>query len=282
MAAEFVWRYYLAMKISVIVNADDLGRTPEINDGIEAAHRGGIVSSTSIVAGSRAFAHGIEVAKRNPTLDVGIHLSANEYPPLVSHPFLRSLAGKGLRDAFARIAIATPSEIDLIEGEFDAQIRRVLQAGVTPTHIDGHNHVHVHPRLVGVVARLAQRYSLPMTRLPWERFGHGGRKIEKLMLNPSCAAAAAIFRFRGLAFPAEFHGFSEGGRLSAARLSRLCINLRPGVNEIMCHVGTINDDPPYHIGYSWADERAALMSITPSELLSRFGARLVRRREALQ
>jgi hypothetical protein len=53
---------------TLVANADDFGRTAEINEGIELAFNTGIVSSTSIVANSPAFDHAVTIGLRNPEL----------------------------------------------------------------------------------------------------------------------------------------------------------------------------------------------------------------------
>ena len=143
-------------EIKLIVNADDLGRTARINDGIQIAFRSGILSSTSVVANSPAFASGLTVVRDNPSLGVGLHLTLTEYPPLTDSAYLRGLATKNFGRAFLSLTYATSAQLHEVEKEFHAQIEKVLAHSIRPTHIDGHNHVHVHPRLAGVVTQLAR------------------------------------------------------------------------------------------------------------------------------
>ena len=58
----------------LIVNADDFGAAPEVNDAIELAHRDGILRSASLMVGAPATADAIERARRLPRLAVGLHL----------------------------------------------------------------------------------------------------------------------------------------------------------------------------------------------------------------
>ncbi|MDO8518577.1 MAG: ChbG/HpnK family deacetylase, partial [Deltaproteobacteria bacterium] len=58
---------------TIIVNADDFGISPGINQGILQCYREGIVRSTSLMANLPAFADGVRIAKENPGLSVGVH-----------------------------------------------------------------------------------------------------------------------------------------------------------------------------------------------------------------
>ena len=54
------------MKKYLIVNADDMGRTKDINNGILLAYKKGIVSSTTLVANSNAYNHAVNILKKEP------------------------------------------------------------------------------------------------------------------------------------------------------------------------------------------------------------------------
>ncbi|MBV6394464.1 MAG: Chitooligosaccharide deacetylase [Anaerolineales bacterium] len=268
-------------EIKLIVNADDLGRTVRINDGIQKAFREGILSSTSMVANSPAFDHGLNVARSNPALDIGIHLALTEYPPISDSAYLRSLSKKSFGRAFLRLAYATDAQLRSVETEFRRQIEKALLHRIRLTHLDGHNHVHAHPRLAGIVTRLAREYSLCCIRLPRERLAYGrgvGRYLQKAMLAIVCELDVRTFR-TALRWPDEFHGFTEGGRLTRETLTAILRRMRPGVHELMCHVGTENDDPPFSIGYRWLDELQAVTSWSREEVQREFGIRIISHQE---
>ncbi|MGB6604265.1 MAG: ChbG/HpnK family deacetylase, partial [Steroidobacteraceae bacterium] len=58
----------------LIVTADDFGAAPEVNEAVEAAHRHGILSATSLMIGAPAAADAVSRARRMPALRVGLHL----------------------------------------------------------------------------------------------------------------------------------------------------------------------------------------------------------------
>ena len=58
----------------LVVNADDFGFTPDVNEGIVEAHRNGILTATTLMANGDAFDDAVRLAAEVPTLDVGCHL----------------------------------------------------------------------------------------------------------------------------------------------------------------------------------------------------------------
>ena len=126
----------------LIVNADDFGRSEAVNRGVAEGFQRGIVTSASLVAAGPAFAQAVEIAKGLPGLGVGIHLIANEYTPILPPnkiPRLVDATGRfySRPHQFARMATNPQLRGDLLQ-EWDSQIAKIVEAGITLTHIDGH------------------------------------------------------------------------------------------------------------------------------------------------
>lgn len=62
----------------LIVNADDFGFCEGVNRAVKQAHTGGILTSTTTMAGMPAAAQAIESACQMPDLGVGVHLNLTE------------------------------------------------------------------------------------------------------------------------------------------------------------------------------------------------------------
>ncbi|HSL81977.1 MAG TPA: ChbG/HpnK family deacetylase, partial [Thermoanaerobaculia bacterium] len=67
----------------LIVNADDLGRTPGVNAGIFAAHEGGVVSSATLMVASPAAEEAAAALPRHPGLGVGLHVTLTGSVPVL-------------------------------------------------------------------------------------------------------------------------------------------------------------------------------------------------------
>src|SRR5258708_20537878 len=125
----------------LIVNADDFGLTDGTNRAIIDAHCHGIVTSTSLLANGYAFDHAVELAHQHPALGVGVHLTLTEGPPVASNvPELLASDGKLplSNQPFVRALLAGRLPRDAIRREFEAQIGKVIAAGIPPTPIHRH------------------------------------------------------------------------------------------------------------------------------------------------
>jgi hopanoid biosynthesis associated protein HpnK len=241
----------------LIVNADDFGMTEGVNRAILEAHRGGIVTSTSLLANGAAFASAVELARQTPSLGVGVHLNLTEGRPVSGAdgvPGLTSSTGEFFAGS-GRLMMrmlrrrATAGEV---EREFRAQIEKVLAAGVTPTHLDGHQHVHMWPPVFEVTARLAGEYGIGGVRCSRERhagltgiFGRNGSSRSKIARQWGGGVALALLAVgarsrlerEGVAAPDYFYGVSATGFLDRAAVEAVLRDLPEGTSELMCHPG---------------------------------------------
>lgn len=64
---------------SLIVNADDFGRSHGINEGVAVAHSRGIVTSASLMVRWPAAVEATEIGRSMPALSVGLHLDLSEW-----------------------------------------------------------------------------------------------------------------------------------------------------------------------------------------------------------
>ena len=159
--------------VFLVINADDFGVSLGTNRGIERAHRKGLLTSTSIMPSGPAFDDAVKVARRNPRLGIGIHLSLTwgnsclpkkTIPDLVDSDqyFYPSFLGLIVKIIFKKVARIQ------IRKEFEAQIQRVLKAGIKPDHLNGQVHVHFFPYVFPIVLSLAKKYKISYVRIPLE------------------------------------------------------------------------------------------------------------------
>src|SRR3954451_4424037 len=59
----------------LVVNADDFGRSRSINEAVIRAHREGILTSASLMVNEPAYDEAVALARENPQLGVGLHLT---------------------------------------------------------------------------------------------------------------------------------------------------------------------------------------------------------------
>ena len=153
------------MRAKLIVTADDVGLDRGMTEGAIRGHREGIVTACSIVANGAAFDDAVARLRDVPSLETGVHLT------LVEERSLTGLRMPRRYTSFLPLYLARAISVDAIERELRAQIERVLATGLRVTHLNGHQHLHLLPRVFSVVARLAREYSVPYVRIVDDRGG---------------------------------------------------------------------------------------------------------------
>ena len=251
----------------LIVNADDFGMAEPVNLGIVKGHREGIVTSASLLAcGTRAEQAAL-LARENPTLGVGAHLCLTIERSVLAPSALPTLTDGGRLPAspfhlMSRLALGLIDKRE-IEAELRAQIERALALGITPTHIDGHQHVHMLPGVSPIALRLALEYHIPAIRLPvgpWTEKMGLGRSLEKFFLEHFALARKKQLDAARLKYPDYFFGLARTGRLGTKSLLGIIRRLPEGTSEVMCHPG-IRDDALASgrgWGYGWETELRAV------------------------
>jgi len=239
----------------LIVNADDFGLTGGVNAGVIRAYQNGIVTSATIMANGAAFREAAALSRENPPLGIGIHLVAvggmplappSEIPSLVDErgklpATLTTLATKLMRGAIRS---------EDIEREFRAQVQKVVDAGITPTHLDTHKHSHTQPLVAEALARVALDFGIRKIRNPFESFSSGrvsgpqarrrrGVHLKQRLLSTAVSAQRKAFKRiisrYGLRAPDQLYGVALTGLLDAAALCKIIDSIQGGTTELMCH-----------------------------------------------
>ena len=230
----------------LVINADDLGLAPGVNRGILDAHAAGTVSSASMMVTAAAFADAAERVQRDGTrLGVGLHLNLVVGTPLSNVPSLVDPETGKFHplDAFVRHGLA--GQIDPVEvrRECEAQLAALVAAGITPTHIDSHRHVHAMPGILPVVAAVAHAAAIPVVRRPLDRVSVLDPVASAKMLVVHAAWRTALTGVAPahrslLARAPHFRGMAMQGAADIRdRLLATIDQLPIGATEIMVHPG---------------------------------------------
>lgn len=245
------------MARSLVVNADDLGLSAGVNDGIFDAHDHGILTSASLFANGPATSDAIRRARSRPSLGLGVHLALVDGLPTLPPRRVPTLVdGDGrLRPSWKPFIVAClKGKISLAEVELEltAQIEQLRSTGIGLTHLDAHKHVHAYPPVFAIVARLAGRFGIPVVRVPYERWvptggglGSRGTNLVQALLNAAMRPWARrdyrIAAAHDLRTPPVV-GRIHTGILSMETLGGIVRALRPGVTELMVHPGYPDDE----------------------------------------
>ncbi|KAM5273560.1 carbohydrate deacetylase [Ctenodactylus gundi] len=240
----------------MVVTADDFGYCPRRDEGIVEAFLAGTVTSVSLLVNGAAAESAAELALRHG-IPAGLHANLSEGRPVGrSRPGASSLLGPegfflgkmGFREAVAAGDVALPQ----VREELEAQLGRFRELlGRAPTHVDGHQHVHVLPGVCQVFAEALQASGVRVTRLPLERGASGCARLESPArafagtVERDAQAAVGPFSRHGLRWTDAFVGLSTCGRHLSAHcvleaLARV-LEDHPGSHtltvELMTHPG---------------------------------------------
>jgi len=233
----------------LIVNADDFGRSHAINEAVVRAHREGILTAASLMVNGEAADEAVELARQNPRLGVGLHVSLvrgtsaltpGEIPGLVdakgnfgNHP-----AGTGLRYFFRK---------DLrpqLEREIQVQFGKFRSTGLPLDHVNGHLHFHLHPVVFGILMNHARDQGITGFRLTRDFFrlnlrlasGHFFYRVSHALLFSLLAPRARrILRRLGIKHTSAVFGLLQNGRVDEDYVTRLIPRLRTGDSELYSH-----------------------------------------------
>jgi chitin disaccharide deacetylase len=187
------------------------------------------------MANGDAFDDAVARAREADTLDIGCHLVLVGGRSLATgRPYPRRVP--------QLLAALVKREMDPYR-EMEAQVRRILDAGLRPSHLDTHKHTHLAPPVLDAVARIAREFGIAWVRRPFD-FPMGALagvpRIDRLT-----SAGLGLLRGRfhrvlaraGCRTTDHFAGFQITGRFRAAGLVKLLAMLPSGSTELMCHPG---------------------------------------------
>jgi len=267
----------------LIVTADDFGLTERVNEAIVLAYRNGIVTSASLMVNGQAFDSAVHLARRNPGLDIGLHLN------LTDDPF--KFIGAILRGKMRRTDI---------EREIRVQIEKALGTGLEIIHIDGHKHVHAIPLVLRTIREVAPHYGIQAIRAGVVKTPEMSSLLRRnpksrLTIVKQCVLAKIAFAawqfscpaktHSGMISPDVFYGIEHTGFLDLEAIASIVADLAPGVHELMCHPGYVDDElcrTPTRLRAQRERELELLTSPEVRKLIEDAGIRLVSYRDLVE
>ena len=259
----------------LVVNADDFGFTPDVNEGIVEAHRRGILTATTLMANGDAFDDAVRLARETPSLDIGAHLV------LVGGRSL--LTGQPLPETVGKLLVVLARREIRVTDEVRAQVRRIVDAGLRPNHLDTHKHSHLAPPVLEAVARVAEEFGIVWVRRPFD-FPLGAMPVAALRRFTSRAMGLAgplfdnVLPRYGCKATDHFAGFQITGLFRAAELVKLMAAIPEGSMELMCHPGYCREplrSARTRLKESRERELEALVSPEVREAVERNGIKVV-------
>ncbi len=274
----------------LIVNADDFGLSPGVNRAVELAWRDGILTQASLMSGGGAFDEAVDIARRNPGLQIGLHLTLVQGTPVLPPEQIPGLLGAdgcfpgnpvavGMRLFFDRAIRAQ------LRAEIEAQILKIKETGLPLSHIDGHLNIQMHPTVFELLQELMPLHGITSFRITRERLRHNlthdrsrvaGKAVERLIFGALSNHAQPDLQRLNIVCAAEVKGLLNSGRMTEAYLLAILEHLDPGLTEIYFHPGCLPDAEISRRmpDYRHVDELQALTSPQVRQRLQELGISL--------
>jgi chitin disaccharide deacetylase len=264
----------------LIVNADDFGLSPSVNTAVIRAHGEGILTTASLMVNEKGFDQAVKLAKENPRLGVGLHLTLlmgrsvlppEKIPGLVnsSGEFSDKPVVTGFRYFFQR------GLRDQLRAEIHAQFEKFRATGLPLDHINGHLHLHLHPVVFQILIEDNAQLGIRRMRLTRDCLARSRRmargrwfyRISHALIYEWLANRARNpLRQRGIRHAEITFGLLQNARVDEEYILKLLPELPPGDSELYSHPSL---DEFKH-------EFDALISPRVKELVQKRGIKLVR------
>ena len=264
----------------LIVNADDFGLSTSVNTAVICAHREGILTTASLMVNEPGLEEAVALAKQNPKLGVGLHLSLlcghstlppEKIPGLVNDcgEFSNNPIGVGFHYFFNR-SLREP-----LRAEIHAQFEKFRATGLPLDHVNGHLHLHLHPTVFRILMEDAEKLGIRRMRLTRDCFArsrrmtHGRwfyRVSHAFIYEWLSSRAREPLRQRGIKYAQITFGLLQDSHVDEEYVLKLLPELPPGDSELYSHPSL---DEFKH-------EFDALVSPRVKELVEKPGIELIR------
>ena len=233
----------------LIVNADDFGRSHSINQAVIRAHREGILTTASLMVNEGGFSEAVALARENPKLGVGLHLTllcgqsalgAERIPGLVDAQ--RQFSDNPVRVGFRYFA--QPRLREQLRAEMQAQFERFRSTGLLLDHVNGHLHLHLHPVVFQILMDHASEWKLSRMRLTRDPFCLNARlargrwayrAIHAVIYTLLSRRARPSLRQQGIKHTGAVFGLLQSEGIDEDYITRLLPVLPRGDSELYSH-----------------------------------------------
>jgi len=233
----------------LIVNADDFGRSHSINEAVVRAHREGILTSTSLMVNEPTSNEAIALARENPKLGIGLHLTLlcgkSALPPEKIPGLVNARGEFGNRPVDVGMSYFFKHDLrEQLRAEIHAQFARFRATGLPLDHVNGHLHLHLHPTIFHILMEDAATLGIRHLRLTRDSLSRSRRMARGRWFYRVSHAAIYEWLSRRARQPLQQHGIRHTqitfGLLQNARVDeeyvlKLLPELPPGDSELYSH-----------------------------------------------
>ena len=231
--------------MNIIINADDLGMSAQVNDSIFDLMSARRITSATIMANGPAVRGATAPLRLFPDCSFGVHLNLTQFQPLTGGDAATVLT-HGTGQLSRRIETAAPT-MALLRAAYDeccAQIDLLASAGVAISHFDSHNHVHTRPHLFPVLKALQKRYRIRKVRLAKNLYSDSQPCPPSLRWKKAAynTALRRLYRTQTTEAFTELLTFAEVGAQHGLRYRTVELMVHPGASYAAAETALLQSD----------------------------------------
>ncbi len=236
----------------MIVTADDFGLSSPVNEAIAKAHEKGILTTTSLMVSAPAAAEAIELAKKLPDLNVGMHLVlSNGKATLPASSISKLVNSKG---EFSNSQVCSGIKMffnarakEQLEKEIRAQFEAFKATGLKLDHVNAHNHMHLHPTVFDLIIKIGKDYGVTAIRIPNEpplnsiiinKKEKLIRTLRWLFFKPFISRMKKQCEENSIKINDTIYGLNDSGHMNIDKMIRIIPHISNGTTEIYTHPAT--------------------------------------------
>jgi predicted glycoside hydrolase/deacetylase ChbG (UPF0249 family) len=169
------------MGLYIKFTVDDFGCTLGINSAVEMLHRKNIVNYASVLVYGNQVENAVEISKRNPKLQTGLHLAFTDVhcerkiPGVTSAGFFKSR-----NQLIKSILLGQVNENDIYK-EIENQFNKLISLGFNVKFINGHQDVHVLPIINRQIIKFSKKNNIKLRGVLSENYRFIVFNYKKLM-----------------------------------------------------------------------------------------------------
>ena len=236
-------------KRRLIVNADDFGLSRSVNEAVIRAHREGILTTASLMVNEAGFDEAVKLAKENPKLGVGLHLTLlcgkSALPPEKIPGLVNAQGQFGGNPVLVGLQYFTKPQLrEQLRSEIHAQFEKFHSTGLPLDHVNGHLHLHLHPAIFKILMEDSEKLGIRHLRLTRDCFSRSRKMSRGRWLYR--ISHAAIFEMlsnrarkplvqRGIKHAQITFGLLQNARVDEEYILKLLPELPPGDSELYSH-----------------------------------------------
>lgn len=255
----------------LIIEADDFGISPGVNEGIRKALNSGLVKSTNVLINFPYATEALDLQASYPDISIGVHINLTCGYPISKISEVKSLVepstGKFYEyKDFNRRLIYGKIRLGELKREMEAQINKAFELGLRITHINSHHGIHSNPIIFALLLKVGAKRGINKLRATTRYYPYLSRGKRGNFLKRFLGRLEKIY--------SKLYNYKMVDYYLVLKNKNILNNwlylsgIPAGTSETSCHPGYVDDILKNFSEYTY--EREEELDILVSENLKEF------------